>query len=76
MRTICQCLLSMGLMLSFDVVAYELVSEKITVSPGCTGGVLYSRTESGFLSESKQPIDLNDQSQESSFDTQESFQEK
>jgi hypothetical protein len=34
----------------FDSYGYELVEEKLTVTPGCTGGVSYCVVESGFLS--------------------------
>lgn len=34
----------------FDSYSYELVEEKLTVTPGCTGGVSYCVIESGFLS--------------------------
>lgn len=34
---------------NFKSYAYELIIEKSTVTPGCTGGVLYSKTESFSL---------------------------
>lgn len=34
----------------FDVYGYELVEERLTVTPQCTGGISYCVIESGFLS--------------------------
>lgn len=34
----------------FDSHAYEIINETITVTPGCEGGVLYSKVESGEIS--------------------------
>jgi hypothetical protein len=34
----------------FDSYSYELIEERLTVTPGCTGGVSYCVIESGFLS--------------------------
>lgn len=57
----------------FDSQAYEIVHETITVTPGCEGGVLYSKTESGNISSVSKPnhMNLNTQNIESSFEENE-----
>lgn len=39
--------------------AYEILEEKITITPGCEGGVMYSITESGYISSAPKDLFLN-----------------
>jgi hypothetical protein len=48
-----------------DSHAYEIVHEKITVTPGCEGGVLYSKTESGMISSMSKHANLDAEHTES-----------
>lgn len=48
-----------------DSHAYEIVHETITVTPGCEGGVLYSKTESGMISSVSKHENLNAENTES-----------
>lgn len=57
------------LLCNFNSYAYEIVQEIIRVTPGCEGGVLYSKIESGKISsmpknsnvnaENKRPVESN-----------------
>lgn len=48
-----------------DSYAYEIVHETITVTPGCEGGVLYSKTESGMIASVSKHANLNNENTES-----------
>lgn len=45
-----QLALFLAVLFAFDSYGYELVEERLTVTPQCTGGVSYCVIESGFLS--------------------------
>lgn len=47
------------LLCNFNSYAYEIVQETITVTPGCEGGVLYSKIESGKISSMPENSNLN-----------------
>lgn len=52
-------LFSFVILFVFDSYAYEIVHETITVTPGFEGGVLYSKTESGYISSKFNNLNLN-----------------
>lgn len=52
----------------FDSHAYEIVHETITVTPGCEGGVLYSKTESVRISSGSNNLNLNAENTKSNFE--------
>ena len=56
----------------FDSHAYEITHETMTVTPGCEGGVLYSKIESGTISSESNDLNLNADSEKKK-DTEDSL---
>ena len=54
-----KCLFLLVFVFISDSHAYEIVHETITVTSGCEGGVLYSKTESGMISSVSEHANLN-----------------
>jgi hypothetical protein len=48
-KSLCTFLTLLAVLFSFDSHSYEIISEKLTVSSGCEGGVVHGEIESWFL---------------------------
>jgi hypothetical protein len=54
-----KCLLLLNFLFIAASHTYEIVNETIIVTPGCEGGVLYSKTESGEIPSVSKQMNLN-----------------